>query len=180
MIPWPTADEGTLLITELGNGCTTEVVFDAPEDCNDSCDGLFDVIQVSCSEGNPVFTFTAQGPFGLPFFVRAGGQEYPFVYGQDSYELIIDGNPNAFTYELRYRDQQAGCVQEVLVDNPCFCFIEVISATPTECNGDGQFFIDLTFQGGASWGNGLFLRARCLGAFHGSVCLGFQRCPTIA
>ena len=157
VIPWPTADQGVLQITELGNGCTTQVVFDAPADCNDNCEGLFEVIEVICTEGNPLFVFTAQGPAGLPFFVRAGGQEYPFVYGQESYELIIDGNANVFTYELRYRDQQAGCVREVVVENPCFCFIEVINATPTECNADGQFFIDLAFQGGTSWGNGLFL-----------------------
>jgi hypothetical protein len=157
VIPWPTADEGMLHITELVNGCNTEVFFDAPENCNDNCEELFEVIEVICTEGNPLFVFTAQGPTGLPFFVRAGGQEYAFVYGQDSYELIIDGNPNEFTYELRYRDQQAGCVREVVVENPCFCFIETISATPTECNNDGQFFIDLAFQGGTSWGNGLFV-----------------------
>lgn len=157
VIPWPTADEGLLQITELGNGCTTQVFFEAPENCSDNCEGLFDVIEVFCTEGNPAFVFTAQGPAGLPFFVRAGGQEYPFVYGQDSYQLIIDGNVGVFGYELRFRDQQAGCVQEVLVDNPCFCFIEIISATPTECDDNGLFFIDLEFEALVSWDNGLFV-----------------------
>lgn len=157
VVPWPTADQGVLQITELGNGCTTEVVFNAPDGCNDNCEGLFEVIELLCSEGNPVFVFTANGPTGLPFFVRAGGEEYLFLYGQDSYELIIDGNPNEFSYQLRYRDQQAGCVQEVVVENPCFCFIDIVTADPTDCNGDGQFFVNLAFQAGTSWGTGLFL-----------------------
>lgn len=161
IVDWPTADDGVILIVDQITGCETSFVYENLQDCEADCSEVFNVLEVGCNEdGNPVFVFTANGPEGLPFVVRVGGPgspEYPFVYGQDIYELTVDAVPNVFTYELRFHDQLAGCVSEVLVDNPCFCFINIESAEVTECNGDGQFFILLNISAGTSWGNGTFI-----------------------
>lgn len=156
-VAWPTADEGILRFVELGNGCVTEVAYEAPEDCNRECDEQFDVVEVACNGGEIIIYFTAEGPQGLPFFVRAFGNEIPFVYGQDIYELILPSQNGLIEFELRFRDQQAGCVQEIIVNNPCFCFIEILAVETTECNDNGEFFVELVFTGATSWGDSEFL-----------------------
>lgn len=158
-LPWPVNDDGVLRITDLSTGCSTEIDYETPPDCVPECGEQFDVVEVYCSDdGVPVFLFTADGPEGLPFFVQVAGEEYAFTYGESLYDLALNNIiPNTFTYELRFFDQQTGCVEEILVDNPCFCFIEILAVETTECDANGNYFVEMDISAGTSWGNGIFI-----------------------
>lgn len=150
----------SILIEAQGIECEQEVLIELPDECLPECGEQFDVVEVFCTDnGNAGFIFTAEGPAGGTFSVRVNGVDYTFEYGQAVYELFLTNQPppNIFTYELRFSDPVTGCVEEIVVDNPCFCFINEVQVTALECDFDGTYFIEVEFAGGTSWGNGLFL-----------------------
>ena len=102
--------------------------------------------------------FNAIGPTGATFFVEVDGVSYEYTYGEAIYELLIENiGPNTGGYALLYRDAATNCVVDAFVDNPCFCFIEINSVTATDCDANGNYFVQLDVTGGTSWGGGVFI-----------------------
>lgn len=148
-----------VLIQAQGIDCETTVLVELSDNCLPNCDEAFEVVETVCTDnGTPLIIFNANGPTGGPFNVRVDGVVYEFTYGEQVYELFIDDNsiPSP-VFEVRYSDPISGCVQEVLVENPCFCFIEVGDVVATECESNGSFFVELTFSAATSWGTGAFI-----------------------
>ncbi|MEL7421616.1 MAG: T9SS type A sorting domain-containing protein [Bacteroidota bacterium] len=158
-IPFGNSIEFDLLAQAQGIDCEQEVTLTVPSDCFPNCDERFEVIDVVCIDGGlPLIFFNAIGPTGSTFFVEVDGVSYEYTYGEAIYELLIENvGPNTGGYALLYRDALTNCVVDVFVDNPCFCFIEINSIAATECDANGNFFVELNVTGGTSWGNGVFI-----------------------
>ena len=148
-----------VLIQAQGIDCETTLLVEVSDNCLPNCDEAFEVLETVCTDnGTPLIIFNANGPTGGPFNVRVDGVVYEFTYGEQVYELFIDDNtiPSP-VFEVRYSDPISGCVREVLVENPCFCFIELGDVVATECESNGSFFVELTFSAATSWGTGAFI-----------------------
>ncbi|MEM9822003.1 MAG: T9SS type A sorting domain-containing protein, partial [Bacteroidota bacterium] len=93
--------------------------------------------------------FNVQNP-GSSFTIFANGTSFgPFDYGNNFYTIgPLQGGPNA-VYQVTIQDNDNNCSAAVVIENDCSlnnCAIFEATAEPQECDEQGNFLVDITFE----------------------------------